>query len=62
MMESASTAASEGRHSMHALKSPVNKEPSWQGSLLPRQAPGVGDASERARGVSGAACALALRC
>lgn len=36
MMESASTTASEGRHSMHALKSAVNKKPRWQGSLLLR--------------------------
>lgn len=49
MMESTSKAASEDRHSMHALESPVNKKPRWQGSLLLRQAPGVWDASERAR-------------
>lgn len=46
MMESTSRAASEDRHSMHALESPVNKKPRWQGSLLLWQAPGVW---ERAR-------------
>lgn len=61
MMESTSKAASEDRHSMRALESPVNKKPRWQGSLLLRQAPGVRDASERARSVRGAVCASALR-
>lgn len=43
-MERAGKAASEDRHSMHALKSPLNKKPRWQGSLLLRQAPAVWDA------------------
>lgn len=44
MMERAGKAASEDGHSMHALKSPVNKKARWQGSLLLRPAPAVWDA------------------
>lgn len=61
MMERAGKAASEDGHSMHALKSPVNKKARWQGSLLLRPAPAVWDASERAHSVRGTVCALALR-
>lgn len=54
MMESA---APEDKHSVHALESPLDKKPRWQGSLLLRQAPAVWDALS----VRGAVCASALR-
>lgn len=46
MMESAGKAAAEDRHSMRALKAPVNKKARWQESLLLLQALQVRDASE----------------
>lgn len=45
---------------MHALKSPVNRKPGWQGVLLLSQAVGAWDATERARSMPGAGSALAL--
>ena len=59
-MERASETASEDRHSVHALKSPVTRKPHWQGLLPLPQAVGAWDATERARSMPGAGCALAL--
>lgn len=60
MMERASETASEDRHSMCALKSPVNRKPCRWGVLLLSQAVGVWDAARCARSVPGVSWALAL--